>query len=449
MFECFHSCFCCWFSLVAIYCLEEKLLLLPPLLPLRLITIYPPGNSRKPQFLCLAMHHHNLQSFLCYWFAANGDQNMSRSVPSSPGDRKFQQQPPIPVAGSAENLVGRVNKFRLLFKDPSVLNLHIWGLFKMRPTFFVPRFWESKDWANTVTRSSWGQLLVRCKRPWTWHLRNLTRLLISFSWPSGMELFVYPSVEVQVWEKMWVQMESQGAWLCYQACPVGSGTKDGQLWARQGKWPQGIVGRNSLDPRSHRHPPRISAEDPHLWAQPAPHPLGARWPRCRVEAYLGLGLPARVPGVGTAGLWWAMWQLPWPLLAGGNGSTRAVEKDPVKSPLGKSYYFSPMPSRPHVDVPLKTLQVMLKDRFFHVPECSSPGCPSCPPFPVPGCPHLVLVGLCSNYVCGWAGEEWKGVLWLPVRKRPICRDSPQHVLCFLLVCLFIDARFFLENMRKI
>ena len=37
---------------------------------------------------------------------------MSRSVPSSPGDRK---QGSIPVVGSAEDLVGRVNIFLQLF----------------------------------------------------------------------------------------------------------------------------------------------------------------------------------------------------------------------------------------------------------------------------------------------------------------------------------------------
>ena len=45
-------------------------------------------------------------------FLANGDTKgaagMSRSVPSSPGDRK---QGSIPVVGSAEDLVGRVNIF--------------------------------------------------------------------------------------------------------------------------------------------------------------------------------------------------------------------------------------------------------------------------------------------------------------------------------------------------
>ena len=43
---------------------------------------------------------------------ANGDGasgNVSRSMPSSPGDKNRQPQPSIPVVGSAENLVGRVS----------------------------------------------------------------------------------------------------------------------------------------------------------------------------------------------------------------------------------------------------------------------------------------------------------------------------------------------------
>ena len=44
--------------------------------------------------------------------SANGDGtsgNVSRSMPSSPGDHNRQPQPSIPVVGSAENLVGRVS----------------------------------------------------------------------------------------------------------------------------------------------------------------------------------------------------------------------------------------------------------------------------------------------------------------------------------------------------
>ena len=44
--------------------------------------------------------------------SANGDGtsgNVSRSMPSSPGDKNRQPQPSIPVVGSAENLVGRVS----------------------------------------------------------------------------------------------------------------------------------------------------------------------------------------------------------------------------------------------------------------------------------------------------------------------------------------------------
>ena len=43
---------------------------------------------------------------------ANGDGasgNVSRSMPSSPGDKNRQPQSSIPVVGSAENLVGRVS----------------------------------------------------------------------------------------------------------------------------------------------------------------------------------------------------------------------------------------------------------------------------------------------------------------------------------------------------
>merc|ERR1712020_42215 len=43
--------------------------------------------------------------------SANGDGasgNVSRSMPSSPGDKNRQPQQSIPVVGSAENLVGRV-----------------------------------------------------------------------------------------------------------------------------------------------------------------------------------------------------------------------------------------------------------------------------------------------------------------------------------------------------
>ena len=55
------------------------------------------------------------------WFnviniVANGDGtsgNVSRSMPSSPGDRNRQPQQSIPVVGSAENLVGRVSWLRL------------------------------------------------------------------------------------------------------------------------------------------------------------------------------------------------------------------------------------------------------------------------------------------------------------------------------------------------
>ena len=45
-------------------------------------------------------------------FSANGDGasgNVSRSMPSSPGDKNRQPQSSIPVVGSAENLVGRVS----------------------------------------------------------------------------------------------------------------------------------------------------------------------------------------------------------------------------------------------------------------------------------------------------------------------------------------------------
>lgn len=53
--------------------------------------------------------------------SANGDGtqgNVSRSMPSSPGDKNRQPQPSIPVVGSAENLVGRVS---LLDPDTLVL----------------------------------------------------------------------------------------------------------------------------------------------------------------------------------------------------------------------------------------------------------------------------------------------------------------------------------------
>lgn len=49
--------------------------------------------------------------YLHPYYSANGDGtsgNVSRSMPSSPGDKNKQHQPSIPVVGSAENLVGRV-----------------------------------------------------------------------------------------------------------------------------------------------------------------------------------------------------------------------------------------------------------------------------------------------------------------------------------------------------
>ena len=49
--------------------------------------------------------------------SANGDGtsgNVSRSMPSSPGDKNSQPQPSIPVVGSAENLVGRVSLLYLV-----------------------------------------------------------------------------------------------------------------------------------------------------------------------------------------------------------------------------------------------------------------------------------------------------------------------------------------------
>jgi len=49
--------------------------------------------------------------YLHPYYSANGDGasgNVSRSMPSSPGDKNRQPQPSIPVVGSAENLVGRV-----------------------------------------------------------------------------------------------------------------------------------------------------------------------------------------------------------------------------------------------------------------------------------------------------------------------------------------------------
>merc|ERR1719273_397055 len=49
--------------------------------------------------------------YLHPYYSANGDGtsgNVSRSMPSSPGDKNRQPQPSIPIVGSAENLVGRV-----------------------------------------------------------------------------------------------------------------------------------------------------------------------------------------------------------------------------------------------------------------------------------------------------------------------------------------------------
>ena len=50
--------------------------------------------------------------FIVIDILANGDGatgNVSRSMPSSPGDKNRQHQPSIPIVGSAENLVGRVS----------------------------------------------------------------------------------------------------------------------------------------------------------------------------------------------------------------------------------------------------------------------------------------------------------------------------------------------------
>ena len=56
-----------------------------------------------------------LKLFFNWPILASGDANqnsgMSRSVPSSPGDRKPQTWgEPLPIVGSAESLVGRVSK---------------------------------------------------------------------------------------------------------------------------------------------------------------------------------------------------------------------------------------------------------------------------------------------------------------------------------------------------
>ena len=68
-----------------------------------MLVLFPLATLPFPRIL----NEGNKFEYLVVIPAPNGDTggSMSRSVPTSPGDKKTA----IPVAGSAENLVGRVN----------------------------------------------------------------------------------------------------------------------------------------------------------------------------------------------------------------------------------------------------------------------------------------------------------------------------------------------------
>lgn len=115
--------------------------------------------KKKKRFLKNAKNL-NHDRFVVSWGGESngsvGAERLSHSLPGSPADRK----PNFEVIGSAESLVGRVSILQIsTSKDSTCID--------KKKKKCQNRYWSSRAWASTPTRTSCATRRGRCRRPST------------------------------------------------------------------------------------------------------------------------------------------------------------------------------------------------------------------------------------------------------------------------------------------